>query len=265
MKVYQPQISVKLIKAFKRKEIAPELAVVADRYSGLDGIDLTPLLSEGGSVQVTRSVRQPAGAFSITLVDKGHDVLMETVYAMIEPMDLIEIRMAREAGADAMPIVMRGFVSNIIRNETMHGDKPLRTLTVSGQDFGKLLQIMQIMYLYNTMTGDFFLTEFRWFENYAKDGDVKVKSAKEFVDDVLSNIINPYMQKITTLARFGSVAVTHKIQSDVSIDGFISPYTLKQFDNVSFYQVLKTCLDVPVFNEMFIEDREDGVYLVVRP
>jgi hypothetical protein len=264
MKVFQPQISVKLIKAFKRKEIVPGVPVVLDRYGNLEGIDLTSLLGDGCSVRTTKSVRQPAGAFTITLVDKpASELFFETVYALIEPMDMVEIRMAREAGVGELPIIMRGFVSSITRDESMRGDKPERSVSISGQDFGKILQILQVMYLYNTVVGDYFLTEFKWFENFAHSSDIKTMPAAEFVQSVVEHVINPYMANIASLARLDETVKS--MSTEVSIDGWISPWTLNFFDNTSFYSLLRACLDAPMWNELYVEDREDGVTLVVRP
>lgn len=269
MKVFQPQLSVKLIKAFNRSEIIPDVPVVVDRYGNLEGIDLNPLLGEGCSVQTTKSVRQPTGAFTISLVDKpSSSLLFETVYALIEPMDMIEIRMAREPLTQnnqqgSLPIVMRGFVSSVTRNEAMQGDRPGRTVTISGQDFGKILQVLQVMYTYNTLIGDYLLSANKWFETFAQAKDAKYMTASEFVQTVLREVINPYMAKIASLERFDQAVKSMK--PEVSVDGMISPDTLNSFDNTSFYNLMRTCLDAPTWNELYVEDREDGIYLVVRP
>jgi len=162
MKVYEPKIEVMLVKAIKRTEIIPKVPVNAKRYGkSLQSIDLTKYLSENGGVHTSKSIREPAGAWSVTICDKAHPDFFETIYALIEPMDLIEIRMAHdpyeyrdvEKQTIGIPVVMRGFVSMITRNEIMSGDKPIRTVTISGQDFGKILQIIQIFYLNNSIVG----------------------------------------------------------------------------------------------------------------
>jgi hypothetical protein len=269
MKTYNPQLSVKLIKAFLRKEIVPGVPVILDRYGNLQGIDLTPMLGDGSSVQTNKSVRQPAGAFAITVVDKAVSTsLFETVYAMIEPMDMIEIRMSRQVltnnNKEGQPwLIMRGFVSAVTRNEAMQGDRPSRSVTITGQDFGKILQILQVNYTYNLMIGEYFLNEFRWFENFAQATDIKTMSAGTFVTMITENVINPYMAGIASLARFDNAVKS--MRPKVSIDGWVSPLTLNSFDNCSFYSLLTTCLDVPVFNELYVEDQIDGIDLVVRP
>ena len=76
---------------------------------------------------------------------RREDATGDSLYALVEPMDLIEIRIARESHKNShkdLPIVMRGFVSEIRRDETMGPDgKASRRVIISGQDYGKLLQI----------------------------------------------------------------------------------------------------------------------------
>lgn len=143
--VYHPQIRVTLHKTVARQTFDGQ-APVSVRYAAPPAaIDLTPFLGENGAVQTTKSVREAAGAFLVTLTDAPHRLLaggaFETLYGLIEPMDVIEIR-ARHApvgsGEDLTepPIVMRGFVSDVHRTEAMAAaGRPQRTVTIAGQDY----------------------------------------------------------------------------------------------------------------------------------
>lgn len=273
MKLYQPKVEVRLVKSFPRDEIVPDIPVAA-RYGVVKAIDLTPYLGEAGGVRTSKSVREPAGGFTITLADKAHAVFYETLYALIEPMDLVEIRFAHDPSEYAKPVegyrppvVMRGLVTNVTRNETMSGGKPVRTVTISGQDFGKILQIIQIFYLDNSVVGDNLLTEFKYFQKYGEAGEAKIKTAKDFVDGVLANVINPYLKRITSLAdgRSVSAEVINEWGASVSISGVVSPYSVAHLNDVSLHQFLCRLLDVGPFNELYVEDLEDSVRLVVRP
>ena len=283
MIVYSPKVEVRLVKAIKRKDIVPGSPVAAIRYGTLNAIDLTPYLSEIGGVQTSKSCREPAGGFTITLADKPHIVdsktdhnisMYETLYALIEPMDLVEIRMAHNPADYALPewdnkipVVMRGFVSAVIRNEMMNGGNPSRSVTIAGQDMGKILNIIQIFYLNNSVVGDNILTEFRFFQKYGHEGEAKIKPAIDFVTEVMSNVINPYISRLTALANGESVGakVMTSWTPNVTIQGVVSPMTINTFNNVSLYQLLQTVLDVGAFNELYVEDLKDSVQLVVRP
>lgn len=275
MKVYEPKISVKLVKALRRDKdgIIPGVPVAA-RYGDLIAVDLTDWLGDGGGVQTSKSVREPAGGFTITLSDKRHPKMLDSLYALIEPMDLIEIKFCRDPSSYPNgkwpPVVMRGLVTTVTRNESMQGGKPSRSVTIQGQDFGKILQIMQVYYLYDNgvmATGSNVLSEFAFFAEYAEAGDAKIKLAKDFVGDVLSRIINPQLKKITSLADGAAVSakVINEWSSLVTIDGAVSPFAVSSLYNVSLHAFLTSLLDVGPFNELFVEDTEDGVRLVVRP
>lgn len=294
MIAYEPRIEVRLIKAIKRQTLVEGIPVQLDRFGNLNAIDLTPYLSEHGGVRTSKSVREPAGAFSITLSDQPHAEFLETLYGMIEPMDMVEIRFAHDpssSGIDyshdansspepgsagnavavlretTLPIIMRGFVSSVVRNQIMSGDRPMRTVTVAGQDFGKILGLIQIFYLNNSVVGDNILSVLTYFQKYSENSQAKIVSASEFVLNTLRSAINPYMSGILKLADGRSVgaAVINELKPDIAIKGSVSPYTVCSFGNTSLYAMISEVIDVGPFNEMFVEDRADGPYLVVRP
>ncbi len=108
---------------------------------------MTASVGEFGSVTTTRGIDR-SGSFTIVFADRMDAKSQDSLYALIEPMDIIEIRMARSPGRDVpLTLVMRGVVSNIERPESAGGDgRVSRVVHVSGHDFGKFLQIMQISY-----------------------------------------------------------------------------------------------------------------------
>lgn len=275
MKTYNPAIQVHLIKTQERKEFAKGVSASQDRFAKLKTIDLTPYLGDAGSVHTTKGVREPAGAFSISFADKPHVVkgagsLYETIYALVEPMDVIEIRMAHEPHLfrdKPMPIVMRGIVSNVTRSESMANGKPIRTVTISGQDFGKILQILRIYYLNNSVVGDNILSAFSFFQKYARAGEEIIMSGNDFLTEVAEKVINKYLGDMLALASGKSLGdeIPKTIRAESNISGCISPYRLCSIKDTTIDQLLRTVLDVGAFNEMFIEDRETEIVLVVRP
>lgn len=277
MKVFEPKIEIRLIKSARREEVSGGVAT-ASRYRDLASLDLTPYLSDGTPVRVGKSVREPAGAWSIPLVDRIVPKVGESLYALIEPMDMVEFRLAHNpadpdyAGASGgrryqLPVVMRGFVSSITRSRSMEGGAPSRMIQVSGHDFGKILQIFRIYYLNNSVVGDNIIGELKFFHKYAGMGDAKMMTAVEFVNLVLDKVVNRYIAALTLYADGSGVgsSVVHKLTPEVSIPGTVDPGTVATMNEVSVYQFLSHILDVGPFNEMYLDERSDGVALVVRP
>ena len=170
-KVYDPEIRIKLYKVSSRKEIAKGIKAhkrLGDNYQ----YDIEKFLGDQCAVNVTKNVKQPAGTFTITLSDNMNRIRndFESLYGEVEPMDLIEIRMAHNPVSEkghAIPVVMRGFVSNVSRSEAIGEDgKPQKRLTINGHDYGKILQIIQIIYINNAVVGDNILHSFAFAEKY---------------------------------------------------------------------------------------------------
>lgn len=263
-----PQVSVHLYKTIGRQTIDGSSAV-STRYSGKDEyIDLTPFLGDGGSVRTTKSVREPAGGFSITFMDKAQGgTSMETVYGLVEPMDVIEIRMWRGVGVRGLrgksPIVMRGFVSEVQRPQTMSQDgRPTRSVMVTGQDYGKIWQTFQVLYLPAYAEGKALLTSFAIAELFDFKA-VAALPAGEFVRTMVEKIINPHIAGFLpdTLPR----DIPKKIQTGDSISvkhGTVGQSFQSQQGSV--YDIIKSHADVGVWNELYTEDREDGVHCVYR-
>lgn len=147
VRIDTPQLQVTL------KKVVRNQSGKSERYQGTHTeFDLTKWLTDESSVSVTRQINAPAGTFHITLTDRVvvHGTTMDSLYGIVEPMDVVEIRMARrpheyaKAGKIGLPLVFRGIVSTIGRDESMGQDgKPRRTITIAGQDWGKFFQIIQ--------------------------------------------------------------------------------------------------------------------------
>src|ERR1035437_7882563 len=120
----KPGLQVTLLKNVSRTTL-DGATPVAQRFSGaMQSIDLTPYIGAHNGVRVSKSVREPAGSFSITMTDqlyypgttltsRGPKSYGDSLYSLIEPMDGIEIRMTgnayKQAGngaASKIPIMM---------------------------------------------------------------------------------------------------------------------------------------------------------------
>lgn len=266
-----PQITVRLFKTIQRATIAGGQPV-SERYAGKHAyIDLTPFLGEGSSVRTSKSVKEPAGAFSITFMDKfeiGAGREMETVYGLVEPMDVVEIRMWGGVGVATdkpnLPIVMRGFVSDVSRSQMLGSDgRPQRGVTITGQDYGKLWQVYQIVYLPAYTEGKPLLTNFELFELFGM-GVVNSMGAGEFVSKMVDQVINPYIAGFMPDTLDGGIPRQLDVTSSIYVQHGMVNMSQQQWQG-SIYDILRQHSDTGVWNELYIEDSEDGVSVVYRP
>lgn len=288
VKVRHPEIEVILRKNVGRTTF-DGATPVSERFSGQRRtIDLTPYLGDQGSVRVTKSVREPAGAFSIAFADRIHQDAADSVYGLVEPMDVVEIRMAGDSHeyteSVGAPVVMRGLVSQVQRTEGMGGDgKPMRTVTISGQDYGKIWQILQVFNLPHLPdTGASLITSFPFFQRYGLT--FNTMPASQFVREVVDKVINPFIEQMRVqgatggrtdaqiegaLSRARSTSPLFTLRTDIQIagglDGTVSAFALGDWKGGTIYSLLAQHCDIGPWNELFIEDREDGPYVVYRP
>lgn len=138
--VYAPQISVTLVKTVNRINVLSSMGTPGKNAM----IDLTPYLNEGSSVTVTKAVNSPGNSFSIRLGDQLVKNYGDSIYSIVEPMDVILIYMSRVGEPQ---IVMRGIVTDTHSDESMGNDgKPSRVVTLTGGDYGCILRMIQIYY-----------------------------------------------------------------------------------------------------------------------
>lgn len=279
-----PEFRVTLYKTVARRMVTGSdgrTVPTAERYSGGKRVlDLTPFFGEGSSLETSKSVRAPAGQWSMTLVDQMEAEHMDSLYGLVEPMDVVEIRMRHRpdpaATGMAPPVVMRGFVSSIRRSMSMGADgRPVRAVTISGADYGKVLEMIQIRYLPNYVIGQNLLTVLNLFVNYGVDAKPN-QPGNDFVRQIVEKVINPF---IWDMAGFGvtpdTCKLTHMRQigcEATATDGTISAFGAQSAQG-TLWDVLRGFLDVGPWTELFIEDRPDvmddpnrpgGVVLVYR-
>lgn len=264
--VYRPEVQVHLHKTITRRTVNGN-AGTSERFqsSVQDGvIDLTPFLGEAGAVSTTKSLAAPAGDWMITLADKAlqRRSSLESLYGLIEPMDMVEIRMRHGAagGNTPLPVVMRGFVTEVRRSESMGADgRPQRAVVIAGHDYGKIWEIIQINFAAGLLLGEALVTNFRLFEQYGEFFETTL-STRKFFDIVVNKVINPYLAKLMP----ENAVMPRQIAADCQLDGG-SVSTGIQTQQGSIFNLVRTFCDVGAWNELFIEDRDDGVYCVLRP
>lgn len=286
-KPYLPGVQVLILKNVGR-ETTNGKTPVSERYKGAKKvIDLEPWLSDTSHIRTSQYVHQPAGAFSITVPDRPDKADLDTLYGLIEPMDCIEIRFSHEPHKSKqggkLPIIMRGFISEVRRSESIQSGRPVRTVTIAGQDYGKIWQILQIHYFKNYTVGQTLLTQFKFFAQYG--GAFNVMPAGDFVKAVINEVVNDFLKQMggrnkQQANESGSggqsgekkdeettpVQLIKVTDEDVQVtEGVVSPFGINQFEGGSVYSLLTQHCDVGTWNELFVEDREDGVHVVYRP
>jgi hypothetical protein len=265
-KVRQPKIQIWLQKNVSRTMLAGGVPA-SQRYSGrAPVVDLSPYLGDHGAVRVMKSVRSAAGSFSITLADRVNPDGLDSMYGLIEPMDMIEIRLVSDAyliGAQTnFPVLMRGFVSDVSRSEGMDGQgKPQRSVTITGQDYGKIWQIQQLFLMpFLPADATAMLSSFPFFARFGIGGDIQ--PAATFAQSVVDKLLNPYLASMSK----EDISPVQLLGTDISVtDGAVSPFGLGGWSGGSVYALLMQFGDVGPWNELFIEDRDDRPYLVYRP
>jgi hypothetical protein len=278
MIVFEPEVSVRLIKTIDRAATTFDSSgnpidqtKTAPNRKTARIVDLNQFLGDGCSIKTTNSIRDISGTFSLTMNDRIDSAIGDSIYAAIEPMDIIEIRMAH-AGYEyhqqskKLPVLMRGFVSEVNRDTTIGQDgRPSRHVTISGHDFGKLLQIFQIYYLNNAAMGSFYLSPFEFFRKYGDGGMTSMESADKFIKAMVAKVLNPFLQNFLWQANSTADDIPNLFSPVVSIKGTISPYTLQSIHDKSLEQMLVEVLDIGPFNEMFIDENDTNVNIVFRP
>lgn len=242
------------------KQFAPRIRV--RHYgivSGTGTHDLEDWLGEGCTVHTHKSIREPMGRFTISFVDKKYPGFEDSVYHMVAPMDGMEIRFAHDGSRGEPPLVMRGFVSDVRREEMLGQDgRPVRRVTIVGHDVGKLLVAHRIYMLPNSKEAGMQMT--RWGPLIKYFGSAsKHMTAAEFVTR-MAEIIDLHLH---TLLANSQMQIQFSAQPD--IDGVIPPLVLNSMNDVSYHQFMGNLLDVGAFNEMFTRDDEAGAVLHVRP
>lgn len=266
IKVDSPQIQILL---FKTTGVNFN---TGSQYRGaagaIDGIDITPFLGDAGSVRTMKGVDEPCGGFSIVFADRCTGEGADTVYALAEPMDLVEIRMARiPVGNSAKPpLVMRGFISSIRRPETIAPDgAPQRMVVIQGQDMTKLWFNWSIL-PEAQMAGNL-VSMLSTYSLLAATGiNFAIRPVSAFIKEFTEEIMNAGVRR---LSAFSGQAIPTFDTSRVTVpdsQGLVSAAILQGFPGGTYWDVIDYVSDRP-WNEMWIFDPPDGgnPQLVFRP
>ena len=255
IRTYQPKIQVTLVKTVDQRSGTSERV----RDAGWR-IDLTRYLGDHGKVNVYRAINSADNHFSLQLVDRMHPEARDSLYGLIAPMDMVEIRMAREPrGGDNMPVVMRGFVDTVRRKEAVGQDgNPIRTIIVHGGDYGLIMKAVQIFYAKEYPAGVIALEKFKFFYQYG--ADFKLMSAEEFAGNVLS-VVNDWLKELDAQSS-KSIIPQLTLVSSVK-NGRIGPFGVSPYEG-DMWNFLSNWSDL-TWNELIFNDTEFGPELIYRP
>jgi len=253
-------------------------------------------------IETQATCKDLTNSFRITLVPRD-DTNGATLYDMIEPMVYCEIRMKRES--KDYTTIMRGFVTTISKSLDMSSGKPVRSIVISGENYGKAIKNAVIHYVYALDPSQVFAasgTTSPLFFGYGIDILQGNCTPSKIVTMVWNEVVTPTFQNIlkTTTNRnqtqsnsssangsesnaiISSVNIAASFELDVDVDGVdgnraaqgigddVASYSLRVVDP----SIASTEMSVSdLFNEftgkpfieIFTDDAPDGTYLVFRP
>jgi hypothetical protein len=261
VRVDNPAIVVELLKVARLSK-----GEITRQSGGQRRIDLSGWLTEDASVTVSRSINEAAGTFQITLSDRPVPHAMggfDSLYGVVEPMDVIEIRMARRPheyeSAGKLPLVFRGLVTGISRDESMGQDgRPRRIVSVSGQDFGKFFQIIQNRYYRGGTNAADWLSNFRMM--IVNDIPYLTMTAGEMVTLLINNIANAFIRRIGSAA----IPVFTVDASGADPVDKVYPQGVAAMPGGVLWTYLQQFGDLGPFYELYIDDEEAGPKVVYR-
>jgi hypothetical protein len=228
-------------------------------------IDVSPLLGDNGHVTTAKALDAPKGTWQISVPDQPFKLtptaVADSLYGQVAPMDVIEIRLARNAYAypdKQPPVVMRGFVRSVTRSESMGEDgTPSRMVTLAGDDYGCIGEIAQLTLLAGGGYGQDLLP-ILWPADFGM-GDFTYLSAPAYIWVFVDKLMNDLLKKMQ--AASPAVKLLKYDPSVTKGEVYISRMTETEG---TAWKMMFDQADTP-WNELYVEDREDGPWVVYRP
>lgn len=239
-------------------------------------LDITPYIGEGGSITTAKDLYNPKGRWEVVLPDKPYRIpmgggmesrIVDSLYGLIAPMNVVEIRLARNAYkyTQRLPVIMRGFVRDVGREEAMGEDgQPARFVRISGDDYGCIGEIVKLHQFYGS-SGQYLNPILRLNElSIAK----AMLPAAEYIETLLDKLWNE--QLFQMMAETGNGHVL-QVQYDGQVTAGVVSTAQIATNNGTAWKLMMDHADTP-WNELYIEDRDveldegdEGPYLVYRP
>jgi hypothetical protein len=224
-------------------------------------------LTSGGSnsfrsFSTHKDMNTPYGQFVIELTavpDRTGKTWRDKIHAM----DYVEIRAGDVRRSTPLPMIMRGFVDSV--QESIQFDtagRPTRTITVAGRDWGKLLSMWQVQYLWpidpltafvQAVTNNPIATTF------AFGIPMTVQTGAQFAQYVLDKVVAPVaalLQGVFPQVPMPTLYTALPSQAIIA-PSYVENFTGSYWNLLSYYQS-------PPFGELFLLDQDDEVQLVFR-
>lgn len=263
IKSYRPQCIINITSRAKP-------SINGTNFASYSSIRVTDYLGDNGSVEIVKTLTTPMGAFSIQIPDKplsgsaytgtGQGAINDSLFGFIQPMDWVEIQLSHEPGtAEEQPIMMRGIVTNVSRSEAIGSDgSPQRVVSIQGNDLGLVFSLMRLVPPssdLSTIAGK--LSGWQLVQELGIDGTCATLSVKSFYEKII-NKVNEWMDANEALSG-AQFTLDCKVAETTGV-------MVNKWDptDSAIWNIMVQYLD-PAFNELFVEDREDGTYLNVRP
>lgn len=251
--VNSPQISVDLFKTVTRSD-----GTIIALMGNFTYLNLTPYLTEGSLVTTNKAINNPNGGFTIRLADQIVPVFKDSIYAMIEPMDIIEIRMSR-VGEPLM--VMRGIVTDTSLVESIGSDgRPSRMVTIKGGDCGCILRMIQIYFLKGSQVKDLVSQMSGQYLHEMFGIKYMEMSGGEFVYALVNTVINAFINEIANPA-LPPLDVDYSGADPIDT---VYPNGLQANPQGTMWSHIQNHGNLGPFYEMLIEDSPQATTLVYR-
>lgn len=224
-------------------------------------------LGDTGAIEIRKNLYSPCGEFTINFPDHPYhgggnllgpifDGPRKSLYDMIDPLDPIEIQLARweeEDGVVFYVTVLRGLVRSIGRNESVDGSgRVQRSIVISGHDCGAVFLMQQLGFLLSAAYSDKAVPAALYYlKEYALTGEPQP------IGDFIWSVAHESTEKIMQTAGFDFERV-------FSVEkGYALP--LYAFSNEGpVWEMLRRYSDAP-WNELFVREGYLKPQLVFRP
>lgn len=198
------------------------------------------------------------GTFALNLVPrKPWDKL-------IQPMDYVEIRASRNPMRKELPIIMRGFVNAPDKNTAFGqtGGPSEPRMSITGQDYTKLLTMWQILYLFtqNILEPSHSKQFTRIINNAAGFGlfanyriPIFSQSINDWITEAFKNVVDPMMKSIQSHNYPSLPDLLHSFNFPLyPMNGLpVASYTGSVWNLLSYAAS-------PPFGELFVRDESGG-------